>query len=473
MTKNSKTHSNFAIKMKTSIYRAAIAAAIATGAAAAASAQDTRSGYFVDEYSYRFQMNPAIANDRGFVSMPALSNLNLGVKGNFGLQDVLYNVDGRTTTFLHPGISAKEVLGNLHTKNRIGFDMRENILAVGFKAFKGYNTISIAARSEVNAHLPKSIFSLLKEGPANRTYNISDLTANAMAWAEVSLGHSHQVTQEWRVGANLKFLVGLGAFDADLKTADLTLGTDSWRVRSNATIHTSLKGMYYKMATNSHTGHQYVEGIDGDFSAPNGFGMALDLGAVYSPKALPDWSFSAALTDLGFISWSDDLKASTNGLKTFDTSRYTFNASDDALNNFDDQMDKIRDDLSALYELETDGKTGSRTQMLGATMNLGARYTFPLYRKLNFGLLNTTRIQGKYTWTDFRLSANVAPCKVFSAGINASAGTFGMGFGWMLNLHAPGFGLFLAMDNTLGKVSKEFIPLNSNASFSMGINFHF
>lgn len=119
------------------------------------------------------------------------------------------------------------------------------------------------------------------------------------------------------------------------------------------------------------------------------------------------------------------------------------------------------------------GNTGGRTQALAATLNFGAEYTFPLYRPLKFGLLNTTRIAGQFTWTDFRLSANVAPCKIFSAGVNMSAGTYGVGFGWLLNLHPKGFNLFLGMDRTLGKTAKQGLPLSSNASVNLGINFPF
>ena len=165
--------------------------------------------------------------------------------------------------------------------------------------------------------------------------------------------------------------------------------------------------------------------------------------------------------------------ASTNGTKTFNTDRYTFNVDDDASNSFKNEWDNIKDDLSALYELDDMGDTGSKTRMLGATLNLGAEYTLPVYRKLTFGLLNTTRIQGKYTWTDFRLSANVAPAKCFDAGVNMSAGTFGIGFGWLLNLHVPGYNFFVGMDRTLGKVSKQFVPLNSNASVNLGMNILF
>ena len=106
-------------------------------------------------------------------------------------------------------------------------------------------------------------------------------------------------------------------------------------------------------------------------------------------------------------------------------------------------------------------------------VNVGVEYTFPLYRRLSFGLLNTTRINGAYGWTDFRLSANIAPVKCFDASVNVAAGTYGMGMGWLINLHVPGFNLFLAMDHTVTKVSKEYVPLSSNASVNFGLNFPF
>ena len=67
----------------------------------------------------------------------------------------------------------------------------------------------------------------------------------------------------------------------------------------------------------------------------------------------------------------------------------------------------------------------------------------------------------------------MAPVKIFSADVNVAAGTFGCSFGWLLNLHTTGINFFLGMDHTLGKVTKQFVPLSSNAQFNMGINFPF
>lgn len=443
-----------------------------------AAAQNSRSGYFLDDYTYRFQMNPAYGNSKNFVAMPALGNFNVGLNGTLGVSDVLYNVNGRTTTFLNPGVSAAEVMSNIGDMNRFDVNTRINILSGGFKAWGGYNTISIGARVNAGIKVPGAAFSLLKEGITNDTYHIANLKGQGTAFAEIGLGHSRDIMPGLRVGANLKFLLGAGHFNVDLRKADLTLGTDDWQIVTEGEANVNVKGFKYKTETRTDVpagqpARTYVNGAEVDGAGLGGFGMALDLGATYTPEVLPDFEFSLALLDLGFINWSNNVLATTNGDKTFNTDKYTFNVDDNAANSFDNEFDILKDDLYRLYELDNAGDTGSKTIGLGATMNAGVLYTLPYYRGLKFGLLNTTRFQGAFTWTDFRLSANVMPCKVFDASVNLSAGTFGMGFGWMANVHCPGFNFFLGMDRTPGKLAKQGVPLNSNADLTLGINFLF
>ena len=150
-----------------------------------------------------------------------------------------------------------------------------------------------------------------------------------------------------------------------------------------------------------------------------------------------------------------------------------FNVDDDASNSFDNEIDRLTEGLSTLYELQDNGNQGSRSKALAATMNLGVEYTPDFYDKLSFGLMNSTRMAGKYSWTDFRLSANVSPCKVLSATANMALGTYGASFGWLLDLHTSGFSMFLGMDHTLGKLAKQGLPLSGRGHVSVGINIPF
>lgn len=445
---------------------AAVALVAVTGLTA--TAQNLTTGYFDDNYSYRFQLNPAFAGSgsHGFVAMPGLGNLNAGLSGNTGLDQFLYNIDGKTTTFLNPGVDAGSFIDGLKDRTRLGVDLRETILAGGFKGFGGYNTIAISARANVGMYLPKDIFRLAKEGATNSSYNIGDLGAQGTAWAEISFGHSRDINSQWRVGGSMKILVGAGNIDARFHNANLTLGEDTWTATVDAELSNSVKHLDYKMKYNDRTGREYVSGFDYGNFAMNGMGIAFDLGGVFTLNS--DWQFSASVLDLGFITWDTNNLATTHGAQTVVTDRYSFDVDD-----FDHTFDKFKDDLTMLYQLDDAGDQGSRTTMLGTTLNFGAEYTLPVYRKLTFGLLNTTRIQGKYSWTDFRLSANVRPVKCFSAAASFGMGTFGASFGWMLNFSTTGFNLFLASDVTPFKLAKQGVPLNSNANVNLGINFPF
>ncbi len=454
------------------IYRSFLAAvAVICACGITAGAQDLESAYFNDGFLYRYQMNPALGNDKNFVSFPGLGNFNMEFSGTLHLKNFLYNVNGKTTTFLNPAVSTSEFLKNIGNSSRLYIDAKVSILSVGFKGLKGYNTISINTRSVGGFHAPHALYSMLKEGITNDTYDISDVASMARGYAELAIGHSHAINSKLRVGATLKVLLGVADVDARFNKAYLTLGANDWNVLANAQVNVNMKGARFDHSVNDNTGREYVSGLDIDTPGISGLGFALDLGAEYRLNS--DWSFSASFTDLGFINWSDGIMASTNGDQVFNTDKYTFSVDDNAANSFDNEIDKIKDDVAALYQLNDMGSEGSRTTALGATMRIGAEYKLPVYRRLSFGLLNTTRIQGRYSWTDFRLSANVAPVKCFSAGVNMSAGTFGVGFGWIANLHVTGFNLFIGMDRTFGKLAKQYVPLSSNGSLSFGINFPF
>ena len=441
---------------------------------AAAYAQNTNSGYFLDNYNYRYQLNPAFGNEHNFVSMPGLGNLNVAVRGNLHLFSIIYALDGKTVLFTNPGIPAAEVMDGIHEKNRIGADVKVNILSAGWKAWGGYNTVSINARANVNAQVPGSFIQLAKEGVENRTYDIENLRARGTGYAEIALNHSRDIKEVpgLRVGAAMKFLVGIANLDAYFNKAHLTLGEDSWIAETDAEIYANIGGFQYDKKMNK-KGHEYVSGanLDGDGSiGPNGFGMAFDLGATYEWN---DFRFSLAALDLGWISYSKTQYATTGGLRTVDTDAYHFNADSDAPNSFSNEWKNLRDNLESLYQLDDGGDIGGHNVGLGATLNVGVEYTLPVYRNLSFGLLSSSRLQGKYSWTEVRLSANVQPVKCFGASANVAVGTYGAGFGWLLNYYGKGFSFFVGMDHTLGKVTKQFVPLNSNASLNLGINFPF
>ncbi len=431
-------------------------------------AQESSTGYFMENYNMRWEMNPAMGNRHNYVGFPALGNLNVSVNGNLSATDIVYPYAGKTVLFTNPNISAQEVLGNLSNTNRLSQSVGINILQGGFKAFGGYNNIAINVKENVSMDLPKSIFSLLKEGIGNKTYDIKDLRAKAAAYAEIALNHSREIKQVpgLRAGVSLKFLLPVAFAEANFDELQLELGENNWKARSNATMRIGLDGVKYETDINDRTGTRYVSGVDTDdvkFGI-NGFGFAADLGATYEWQ---DFNFSLAFTDLGILSFSKVQEASTNGTKNFETNDYEIGIGDDG-----EAWDNLVDHLSPLYEL-TDNGTKSASLAVQGKLRVGVDYKFPLYDKLHFGLLNTTNLSSIFPSTEFRLSANVEPIKGVAASVSAAAGTYGANYGFLLSLGNKGFNFLIGMDYAALKMDKNHIPLSTNCDFHMGINFPF
>lgn len=434
-------------------------------------AQNTNSAYFTEGYTHRYELNPAYGNDKNFISIPVVGNVNGAMRGTIGVENLFYNVDGQTTTFMNPAVDAATFLNGIDDMSRLGAEMKVNLLSAGFKGFGGYNTISISTRGGVNSRIPKTLFSFLKEGLENKTYDISDFDVHTNIYHEIALGHSQKIGEKLRLGGALKFLLGSANIDAHFNKAELTLGEDAWSAVTNAEIQASVKGFSYAESVNEQNGHKYVSGFNFNGLGINGFGVAADLGVEFKPNKY--WAISASLLDFGYIKWNNNMVASTGGDKSFTTDAYSFSLDPDDDNFVKDEIGSMIDDISALYELENEGDAGSRTTNLGATLKVGAEFALPVYDKLKFGLLNSTRFQGDYSWTEFRLSANINPVEPLALAANVGVGTYGWSFGWLANVNVTGFNLFVGMDHTPGKLAKQGIPLSSNASVNMGINIPF
>lgn len=457
-------------------------------------AQNLNSAYFLDGYTYGHVMNPAKNYDRnGYISFPGLGHIGAGTHGNLDMKDVLYkNPNGGSglVTFLHPDLSTKEVMSHFHKNNKVLVDSRIEVLGFGFKAFNGFNTFDLAVRANAGANLPYELFDVVKN-LQNKDYNINKVGATASAWIELGLGHSHQVNEAWRVGGKFKILLGGANMRAKGENLSLKLADENqWTATANASFECSTKGLSWgELKTKQHSAEYMKEhpneprtykevnfdNMDIDNYGVDGGGFALDFGAEWDlgkQDLVEGLKVSAALLDLGFIKWKNTLTAANRG-ETFEFDGFH----DIKVKNADgvkieDQWEDLGDQLEDLYQLEA-GDIIKKVHGLGATLNIGVEYALPSYDKLSFGLLSTTRIQGSYSWNEERISVNVSPAKGFEVAVSGAVGTQGASVGGVINVHPRGFNLFFGMDHVLGKLSKQYIPLKSNADFYIGINFPF
>lgn len=443
------------------------------------SAQELRTSYFMETSNYRHQMNPALL-DSPYVGL-LFSNINIGMTGNIGAKQFIFDTNGlpgytgnyRYTTFMDPNVDAKTFLNKLHDKNRFDLYLNYNLFSVGFKAWGGVNLLELNLRSNTNLTLPKGLFEFAKTAGEKEHYEFGGLGMRTQNYMELALGHSRDINKQWRVGGKLKFLIGAAYADFTADNVMLDMTEDAWRIQSNAQMKASLLKsdvIHEDPSKNSADGRPRVKELDNfGFSLP-GFGMALDLGVTYKP--IENLTLSAAITDLGFISWKNTHHASSQGDYTFDGFNNIYIGSDkDQTEDIDDQFDQIGDDLEEMFSVYDDG-TKTATQALAATLNVGAEYKLPAYDKLKFGFLYTSRIHGKYSWHQGMLNVGVRPVKWFECNVNGAVTSTGVTAGGMLSLKAPHFNFYIAADRFFSKMGKQGVPLNSsNGNITFGMTF--
>lgn len=321
--------------------------------------------------------------------------------------------------------------------------------------------------------MPYELFEFAKN-TGNHSYDIGDINAHAQSFAEIAFGHSRQINDKLRLGAKLKVLVGLGRANVKMRNmkADLT-AEDKWTITGEATTDVSMKGFSYVSEEKEYNiegsgTYERVNDVDLDGVGVGGFGMAIDLGGVYEINE--DWTVSASVLDLGFISWTNDMLAENRSKSFVFNGFHDVSVTSDRGEEIDTKVDRYGDQLADFANLTDMGDKGGRSTGIGATINVGAEYTLPVYRKVSFGALCTSRINGAYSWTEGRLSANYAPLNWLDGGVSFAVNSFTTSMGWVLNLHPKGYNFFIGMDHILGKTSKEMIPLSSNASLTVGMN---
>ena len=438
-------------------------------------AQVTNTDYFMETSYLRNSLNPALRPDQGYLVLPILPNIGVNVQTNtFNLDNLTFKgLNGNRVTFMHPSISADQFLSNLSTDNYLNTDINMKLLGVGFYSGDNFWNIDLGIRTHIDANIPKSFFGLLKKGfdqNSQSLYDLSDLSATGYSLVELGIAHSRPFLNNSLIaGVRVKLLGGIADFDLHAKSLSIDAGPDYWRAKSEVTLGGSAPGVIAKYDEKGN-----LDGFDfGDFGMP-GYGAGLDLGAVYDFKdatpGLNRLKVSAALNDIGFISWSKNNSLSMRSPATEVTITPSSLSSQDGAS-LSDVLEDAFDDIREAVNLREDKQSG-RTTALRMHMMLGAEYEIFKHR-LSVGALYSNRFGNYFNKSEFTVSANARLSRFISTSFSYSFmhSKFDT-FGFALHL-APtrGINLFLASDYAVPHVNSEFIPTTSKAiNFQMGIS---
>lgn len=430
-------------------------------------AQTAKSAYFLDGAFYNYQLNPAMKAERGFFSLLG-GNLALGTEGNVGLSNFLFPQGDKLTTFMSGSVPQSTFLDNMPDAARLGFNLDETIMAMGFRMFGGYTTFSLSLHSDVALALPKNFFALAKKGLQQSAYDLSGINVNSTNYAAATLGYSHEIFDGFRVGVNAKYLVGLAHTNVMVDKLNIELGENRWLAQSHAQAQVGLPIEGSPVLDENGA----ITNVELGAYAPTATGLAFDFGVVYDMENLvPGLTLSASVVDMGKINWGHVLQLQSSDA-TVEFNGFEGANPNDIGGALNEEFEKLGEDANKMIEYTYEG-TGEVSTKLNTTMYLGAEYEMPFYRPLSVGVMYEQRFtELEYNkYYEVRGFLNIAPLKWLEASVNYGTTTYGSSLGWMFNFHPAGIAFFVGSDFMITKVNPQFIPINElNTHFTMGFN---
>lgn len=482
--------------MKKNILKTVIAAGLICMSLNAGAQESMKTGYFIDGYNFRHQMNPALASSRGYFSLPAIGNVNASLHSNMSLGTFIYPYNGQMTTFMSSSVSSEQFLSQLRNNNKLGVSTSVPIISAGgWGKNGGFTTFEWSVKANVMTNIPYDLFDFMKNIGARQEYNIGNLGVKANAYMELALGHAHKITDRLDIGVKVKFLINAANAEARIDNMNIKMGEDKWSVDASGFANVAVPGLNIPSKGESGTAETQDQNNEIDFSNARfgfenenisdlingifsdiGYGAALDLGAAYKFDSglLEGLNLSAAVLDLGFISTGNMQQLKTSMTPWSFEGFEDLSLDSESDKSLDKQFDALTEGFEDLFRFEKAGMTKKMT-MLSFILNIGAEYEMPFYRKMSVGFLSSTRFSGPYSYSEGRFSLNLEPTKWFALSTSYGISSFGSTWGAILNFSFPGLGLFVGTDN---------IPLNytgyplgipyktGNVSVNFGLTFN-
>lgn len=400
--------------------------------AANASAQ-MKTSYFMDGSTFRYDMNPALAPERGYVKIPVLGGV--GVTGNlenFSVKNFVFNKNGQTVTFMHSSVSADEFLKHLSKNNGLDIDASVNVFGIGNYTKRYFWSFDMGVRVLGNANVPKDFFRVLKT-MSSGTYDIKDIRVDMNSYMEMALGCSVPINSWITVGGRVKGLLGIASATAHIDQMTVNIGTEEVTATAHGYLNGNISGMDF---SDLHTGTFEFDNImqNRSFKPSNlrNGGIAFDLGA--EARLLDErLKVSASVTDLGWLWYNSasGFRGESNNI-TATYGGYDFDTK---------QVKKNVDDI-----VFTGSDAASSTQRLNTALNIGAEYNF-LDNRIGVGLLSHTKFMQNHTFSELTLSGNFRPLKWLDVSLSHSFINNGWAtMGFALNIHPKGVNIFLGSD---------------------------
>jgi hypothetical protein len=269
----------------------------------------------------------------------------------------------------------------------------------------------------------------------NQTFNLPGLNIKGQYYREYGLGFSKDIIKGLRIGAKVKLLSGITTFSFDNRHFSLKVNSDlSQTVTADASMNVAGKETLNRIFTQnnflSHTSPSAKTDFKGfllEYLKPplSNSGVGFDIGAVYNLGKM--FTFTASVTDIGFISWKKDLK-SYNANSTFDLPGVTIADVVNQTVSIDEMVKSLVDTIKSNF-IEDPSPAAFKTY-LPTSITAGA--SINLLKSVSIGILSNTRVYAGQVKESVTLSGNIYAGRILSASMSYTLANYSynnLGFG--------------------------------------------
>lgn len=213
------------------------------------------------------------------------------------------------------------LMSKLRKTTHLRFNTDIELINLGFKLENFFLTIALTEKMRYGISLPYDLFEFALNG--NRPYMLKDkahdfsgLGINFSHYRELAVGGIVKANDKINIGARIKILFGLGHFNTAINK--LSIKTDpedySMKITTDMKIYSSLPVKFdyaassfdsVKININEESIEEFkANGAMGYLLNFRNIGLGFDLGASYKYSSKID--IYGSVTDLGFISWSNN-----------------------------------------------------------------------------------------------------------------------------------------------------------------------
>jgi hypothetical protein len=373
--------------------------------------------YFMETIPQTVQMNPAHQpRANSYVILPA--NFNVDLFSDIAVKNLLQEQNGKWYTPFEQEYDYKQLwysVGKKATMINLAADI--DIIGFGKRTGKGYLSVGISQHFNGNISLPSHLFKITEDFfPDNSTFDFSPLRLKAMMYTQANIGYSRKFGEKLTLGINAKPMIGQVGVITRLQKFELTTSAEEWRLSGKGEVHLSSPMMIRQDSEDKITTEDISEGLDAmevvkNFAGFKNRGIAFDFGAAYEIDER--LTISAALTNLGFISWNANTSGITFPGGDFKYKGFEYDVSkddDENSNFFDNILDSITNGLKGKVNNDKFKTT------FAPTINAGASYKFT--KSVSAGLMSRSVLWQNGIRQSFNLSVYVQPYSflAFNAG---------------------------------------------------------